>query len=148
MEQWLILVVMFFVGFLVSFQGAVNTALARLLGHPLHASVVSFATGLMALVAIVSVTGVGFPKLSELSKVPKITLVGGTLGVIFITCVICFVPKVGTARVAVASICGQIVFALLIDHFGVLGVPLHPVDIKRILGAAMVITGVVLINWR
>lgn len=148
MENLLILVVMFFVGFLIAFQGAVNSALGRMLDHPLHASFVSFGTGFLALILILTVTRIGFPKWSQLTSVPKITLLGGTCGVVFVTCVLLFVPKVGTAKVAVAAICGQIVFSLLLDHFGILGIPVSPVDAKRVIGVGLVIAGVIILNIR
>jgi len=37
---------------------------------------------------------------------------------------------------------GSIVF----DHFGVLGVPIHPVSVLRVAGAALLVSGVVLIR--
>ncbi len=35
-----------------------------------------------------------------------------------------------------------------LDHYGLLGVPEHRLDLTRLLGVACLITGVVLIHWR
>jgi len=39
----------------------------------------------------------------------------------------------------------QMISAILFDHFGLLGFPLHPVSLFRMLGAPMIIAGVYLI---
>ncbi|MCP6373710.1 DMT family transporter, partial [Klebsiella pneumoniae] len=88
---------------------------------------------------LLAISGISFPKLAQLVKVPKLLYIGGTLGVVYITCVLMFIPKVGTARVAIAGICGQIVFALIIDHYGLMGIPVSAVDAKRVLGTLLVV---------
>jgi transporter family-2 protein len=148
MESLVIIVVMFFVGFLIAFQGAVNTALARMLSHPLHATFVSFLSGTLVLGILLAISGINFPRIAQLVKVPKLLFIGGTLGVVYITCVLMFIPKVGTARVAIAGICGQIVFALIIDHYGLMGIPVSAVDAKRVFGTLLVVAGLLVINLK
>ena len=44
-------------------------------------------------------------------------------------------------------ITGQLTCSLVLDHFGWLGAPVHPVDLPRLLGVACLMAGVVLIRW-
>jgi bacterial/archaeal transporter family-2 protein len=44
------------------------------------------------------------------------------------------------------GIAGQIVMALLMDHVGALGLPREPINMGRVLGALLVVAGVVMVR--
>jgi transporter family-2 protein len=44
-------------------------------------------------------------------------------------------------------IAGQLAAALIVDHFGWLGVPVRPVNPYRVLGGGCLLAGVLLIRW-
>ncbi len=144
MTQVLLMLWMFVVGSLIAVQGAANSALNRFLEQPLHAAIVSFATGLLALLAIGAVLPAGWPSFWKVAEAPKLYLIGGVLGALFIITVILVLPRIGAGRTTVASLCGQVVLSLVIDHVGLLGVPQQPIDAKRLVAAGLVIAGVVL----
>ena len=139
---------MIFAGSLIALQGSVNSALGKYLEHPLHAAMFSFGSGFIALCLAAFFMKAGFPGYSKISAAPKIILIGGLLGTVFVTSVIFSVPKIGIASVVLACLCGQVVFSIILDHFGAFGMPKYAVDIKRILGALLVISGLVLINYK
>jgi len=56
-------------------------------------------------------------------------------------------PRLGAATTIALFIAGQLAASLAFDHFGALGVPVHPLDIKRALGVACLVAGVALIRW-
>jgi transporter family-2 protein len=56
------------------------------------------------------------------------------------------VPRLGAATTLVLVVVGQMVCSLLVDHFGVLGVPQHSASPVRLAGAALLILGVALIR--
>ncbi|MCM8533597.1 MAG: DMT family transporter [Lentisphaeraceae bacterium] len=148
MSQVSVVLFMVVVGGLIALQGAVNSALGKFLEHPIHAAIVSFSTGLLALFVASFFLKSGLPTFSKILTAPKIILIGGLLGSVFVTSVILCVPKIGVASVILAALCGQVILSLILDHFGAFGVPKQPVDFKRICGALLVISGLVLINWR
>jgi transporter family-2 protein len=45
-----------------------------------------------------------------------------------------------------AVVGGQMVASLLLDQYGLVGFPVHPVSVVRLLGAGLVIGGVVLVQ--
>jgi transporter family-2 protein len=55
-------------------------------------------------------------------------------------------PRLGAATLVAALVAGQMVASLLIDHYGWVGFAVHPVNPVRILGAALVVGGVVLVQ--
>jgi bacterial/archaeal transporter family-2 protein len=146
-NQVSIVIFMFLAGSLIALQGSVNSALGKFLEHPLHAAIVSFSLGLLALFIASLCLKTGLPSPTKIFSAPKIILIGGLLGAVFVTSVILCVPKIGVANVVMAALCGQIVLSILLDHFGAFGVVARPVDFKRLGGAVLVVVGVILVSW-
>ena len=71
---------------------------------------------------------------------------GGLLGALYVVGVIYLAPRLGAATMIGFIVTGQLLTSLLLDHFGVVGFPLHPVNGWRILGALLLVTGVILIR--
>ncbi|HEY8714285.1 MAG TPA: DMT family transporter, partial [Candidatus Acidoferrum sp.] len=67
-------------------------------------------------------------------------------GAIYIAISILLVPRLGAAIVIGLIVAGQMLGSLAFDHFGLLGIPVHPASFPRLVGAALLITGVILIR--
>ena len=70
------------------------------------------------------------------------------LGASYVVCTIIVGPKLGAAALLALVILGQLVTSLLVDHFGWLGFPQHPLTLMRLLGATLLFGGVLLIVHR
>ena len=68
---------------------------------------------------------------------------GGFLGVFHVGAALLLVPRVGADTTVGLYVAGQMTAGLLLDHFGLVGVPLHA---TRLFGAAMVVAGVLLLR--
>jgi transporter family-2 protein len=53
--------------------------------------------------------------------------------------------KVGVANTVIAVILGQVLLPLLLDHYGILGVEVREIGWPRIVGASLVLLGLVLV---
>ena len=73
-------------------------------------------------------------------------IIGGFLGAFFVTAAVMLVPRLGVAMTFSLIIAGQMIVTLIIDHFGLLGVPMKEVSLARIFGIALIAGGVVLIR--
>ena len=129
------------VGALLALQGVINGRLARYLEHPIHAAVVSFSIGLCSLIALSFMLGAPLPQLSQVKSIPWYLFVGGIFGAIMVSSAIIFIPKLGVATFIGGIIVGQLLAALLMDHFGILGLETKPIDMRRTLGASFLILG-------
>ena len=90
----------------------------------------------------------GLPDISKVAAAPKVTLIGGALGVVYVTSMILFVPKIGVASALIAALCGQVILSILLDHFGVLGLQPNTASPSRIAGGLLIILGLFLINYK
>ncbi len=131
-------------GCVMAVQPVVNARLAERCSHPLQASIISFATGLLALVVFGVILRVGLPAPDRLSGVPYWAWSGGVLGTYMVTVSLLVAPRLGATRWIALVLAGQIILSLLLDQFG-LGYSQHPITTLRLVGVACVAVGVYLV---
>jgi bacterial/archaeal transporter family-2 protein len=133
-------------GIAVAVQTGVNTQLRNDTNSPVFTALISFAIGTVALTIIYfsffKVTPV-FPADFEFTWW-KFT--GGLLGVVYVTAIVIAAPRIGAANALGFIVAGQFVAAVIIDHFGLLGMPVNPISWWRVLGIVILICGVYLIQ--
>ena len=134
-------------GISVALQQVLNAKLRTELGSPWWAGFVSYFIGVLAMLVIIVASGE--PRLSaamvERTSWPSWT--GGIFGAIFIGTAILMVPRLGAATVLALIVVGQMLGSLTFDHFGLLGVPQHSASLVRLVGAAFLLFGVVLVRF-
>ncbi len=136
-------------GFALAAQGGVNGTLGRRMVHPLHASFVSFTVGFVALFVLCLVWARSLPKPSLVFDGPWWSLTGGLLGCVVVTTSLLMAPRVGATVWLALLVCSQFAAAVLLDHFGWVGYPVHAVSAGRIAGVLLILAGVVLVcrSW-
>ncbi len=140
-QFWWLMVLGGLASSMIPLQGIVNGRLGATLANPLLASLISFVTGTVVIFVTYCFVHRDLPRLTQLSSIPWYLYIGGTIGFIYITVVLMVVPKIGPANLLAASIIGQMVMALLLDHWGVLGIPQIPISLTRICGVALLFAG-------
>jgi transporter family-2 protein len=138
----------FVVGAGLAAQAAVNTGLREYVGGPVIAAAVSFLVGLIFLLVVALIAGAasGVSPL-RLAAAPWWAWVGGVIGAIYILASIVLTPKVGVGVVISLAVAGQLVGALIIDQFGLFGLPAHQLSPLRAVGVALLICGAVLVRF-
>jgi len=56
------------------------------------------------------------------------------------------VHKVGAANMFVLIVAGQLLTAILMDHYGWLGLKENPISVQKLLGILLVVAGAYLVN--
>jgi transporter family-2 protein len=133
-------------GMALALQQVLNANLRVGLGSPWWAGTASYLVGLLAMLLVALLAPGPRPTLEAIGNTHWLTWMGGLLGASFIATGILMVPRLGAATTLVLVVVGQMVCSLLVDHFGVLGVPQHSASPVRLAGAALLILGVVLIR--
>jgi bacterial/archaeal transporter family-2 protein len=143
---WILLLIAILLGMAMPIQTGVNTQLRQYLGHPIIAALGSFCIGTLSLSIYVLILRPPLPALSVIPKVPIWGWIGGMLGAIYITLVVILAPRLGSTTLVAAVVAGQMVMSLILDHYGMLGFPVHPTNLLRVLGVALIVIGVVLVQ--
>ena len=133
-------------GISIPTQAGINAQLGLWTKSPVLASTISFAVGTLTLVLYSFATRIPMPMLASAGSHPWWIWFGGMLGAFFVTATIILVPKLGATAMVAFILAGQMCASLLLDHFGLLGYPLHPISLGRVAGVLMLCGGVWLIK--
>lgn len=143
--QWF-LVVSFAAGMLIPYQAAINGLLSSHLEHPLQASLFNFIGGALFLSLLLLLIQPALPAFDTLRRIPWYLFAGGVLGVLFVTASLLAVPRIGGTAFLALMLTGQMMGALILDHFGLFEVPVQPVTVSRIAGVMLLGLGVYLVQ--
>lgn len=136
-----------FAGAVVPFQSAINANLGRGLGHPLWATLASLMVSILVLLPIMLAMRLPLPSMAFIGKAPLWMWAGGAFGVCFISLALVLLPKLGASGFMALALAGQVVASLVLDHFGWFGLVERQMTMPRVLGALLLIGGVVLIQF-
>lgn len=134
-------------GALVPFQAGSNAVLGRALGHPLWATGASLFISMIVLLPVLLVMRAPAPTLHQATSLPLWAWFGGIAGVIYISAALILTPKLGATSFIVCVIAGQLIASLLIDHFGLMGLPVKTANIGRIGGVLLIFAGMLMVQW-
>ncbi len=146
MSHWMYLIVAVCAGMALPFQAGINASLAKQLGSAPQSAWVSFLGGLLMMSFFCWVKGAGVPSLRVLQQAPPHLLTGGFLGGTMVITVILLAPKIGAVAVVACLVVGQLLVSVIIDHYGWVGFHVRPISAMRLLGVAMLIAGVFIIQ--
>ena len=133
-------------GVAITVQSGVNAQLRSAINHPLLAAFISFLTGTIALAILLLFSKQAFPALSAYADINWYKFTGGLLGAFVVTVILLSVQEIGTANMFVLMIAGQLFTAVLMDHFGVLGMRESPVTLQKMIGIVCLVVGAYLVN--
>jgi transporter family-2 protein len=135
-------------GISIALQQVLNANLRTELGSPWWAGFVSYLVGTLAMLAAVLITRTPWLSGAAVERTSWASWTGGMFGAVFIATVILTVPRLGAATVLALIVVGQMLGSLAFDHFGLLGLPQQEASPTRLVGAALLVIGVVLIARR
>lgn len=146
MSRLLLLAAALLAGALLPIQAALNAKMGRAINSPVAGAFISFAVGSIALILYIFFTKQPFQLTTALKQSPWYAWFGGVLGTFYVAGSIILLPRLGVALTFSLVIVGQLLVALAMDHFGLLGVAVKSINLYRILGVAFLIAGVILIR--
>lgn len=133
-------------GAMMPTQAGTNNRMAIVVNSPALSAFISFFVGTVALFIYLLVSGTPLANLAAAREAPAIAWAGGLLGAFFVTTAVALVPKLGVAMTFSLVVAGQMLVTLVIDHFGLFGVPVKEVSVARVAGIVLIAAGVVLIR--
>ncbi|BAZ70801.1 MAG: DMT family transporter [Pelatocladus maniniholoensis HA4357-MV3] len=132
-------------GAILPVQVALNTLLKSYIGKPMQVTFISYLAGTIASFTICFFAHYPLPTLTSLSQTSWWMWIGGCLGTLYVWSTIFAAPKIGAALTLGLTIAGQMIAALFLDHFGLIGLNKYPATSLRITGTLFVIIGVSLV---
>jgi transporter family-2 protein len=132
-------------GALIPIQASTNAAFSKSIGNPFMTGLMVFIVGLVGMIFFVLLTRTSFPKPQQLMSAPLYGYLGGIIVATYVVMITVLVPKIGVGTAIGLIVTGQIICAVMIDHFGLFNTPVHTISITRIAGMLLMIGGVYLV---
>ena len=140
MDRTVALFVAAAIGGVLAAQAPLNSALGRTVGG-VQASVVALGISFVALLARALLAG-GFSGIGRLGEAPlHVAAGGGLIGALYVGSIVWTVRALGAGGLSAATIAGQLALAVVIDHFGWLGVARSPITAAKVFGIALLALG-------
>jgi transporter family-2 protein len=132
-------------GALIPIQAATNATFSKSMGSPSITGLMVFAVGLVGMIIFVLISRVSLPSAQQLVAAPLYSYLGGIIVAIYVVMITILVPRVGVGTAIAFIVAGQILFAVIIDHFGLFNVSVRTVDMSRLTGILLMIGGIYLV---
>jgi transporter family-2 protein len=139
---WLCMALM--ISLIIPAQAAMNAKMREFVLNPMYSSMINFSVGAVAGIVLTAIS-LWLGQSSHwrgAAQAPWWAWCGGLVGMGFVTIAVLAVPRLGSATFTVTVIAGQLLGALALDHFGLLGLPQHTVSSSRLGGALLLLAGV------
>ena len=133
-------------GFGLTLQVGMNSRLRTVLQSANTAALVSFLVGTVALIGLLIATRAPLPARDTLAAVPVWAWFGGLMGAFYVAISTVVASQLGTTSLLGLALLGQLATALVVDHYGFMGLPEHPITVARLGGVALLAAGVWLIT--
>jgi bacterial/archaeal transporter family-2 protein len=128
------------IGGVVAAQAPLNSQLARTVGG-LQASVVALAVSFLALLILAALTD-GLGGIRRIGDAPlHVAIGGGAVGALYVGSIVFTVRALGAGGLTALTIAGQLGLAMVIDHFGWLGVERSPITVAKVSGVILLAVG-------
>ena len=144
---WLIGAAVVVMGAILAIQPLLNARIAHAAGHAVYGAMFSVFVSSITMLAAALLLRLPMPDLHGIKAQHPLFWTGGIIGAFVVLAALIATPRLGAATTVMLFITGQLTCSLVLDHFGWLGAPVHPVDLPRLLGVACLMAGVVLIRW-
>lgn len=125
-------------GAAVGFQSPIAGAMGQRVGGIASSFIVHLSGMLFSLVFLFFRKG---ENIAGWHRLPWYMLISGIFGVILYQCISLVLPRLGGTLMVTLIIIGQLLVNVIVDHFGWLGVPIHPISLSRVLGVLILMAG-------
>lgn len=84
-----------------------------------------------------------FETIYKFKNVPPYLFLTGFISAFIVLGITFLIPKIGTRKLFILLIAGQIIMAIIASHFGALESPKDPITFRKIIGAILLFSGAI-----
>lgn len=131
---------MFFIGFVLALHLTMNAQVGVILKNARMGNAIFWTIGCITAI-IIGLTAWETEVFTRMKDVPFWLLTAGAMGAALVFGIAWIIPQIGAGPAFVLMIAGQVVTGVVFSHYGILGSPVEPVSIMKVVGALLVIGG-------
>jgi len=137
---------MLLIGVVLTLHLAMNAQVGAIVKNPKMGNALFWTIGAITAI-IIGATAWDPEVFVRLKTVPLWLLTAGIMGAALVFGIAWTIPQIGAGPAIVLMIAGQLLTAMAFSHFGILGSPVEPVSILKIVGALLLIGGASIITF-
>ena len=136
---------LYFIGLVAMFAGVFTVIQSQLMGFmdknmgTFESVLITYGSGGLAMALLFLMRGQW--QLAGWQSVPWYAFTAGLCGLIIVGSLGYSVPRLGAVAAFTLFTCAQFIFALMVDHFGLLGAQVRPLNLSRLLGVGVLLFG-------
>lgn len=135
-----------FLGIVLAVHLAMNGQVGAVVKNPRMANALFWCIGAVTAV-IIGLTGWDSGFRERLKVVHPVLLLAGGMGACLVFAIAWLLPQVGARAMFITLIAGQVFGGMILSHYGWLGSPVQHISPLNILGAGVMVVGVVLATY-
>ncbi|HEX7783894.1 MAG TPA: DMT family transporter [Sphingobium sp.] len=125
--------------------GILNSGMARSLGNPVAATAVMFGIAFLAASGL-TLAFYGLPTFRQIGAAPAISYGAGLVIGFYALSATILIPRFGTGNFVAFILIAQLATAAVIDQFGLFGMARQPMNVAKLAGFALIISGIALVQ--
>ncbi len=128
-------------------QASANGKFRQNLDNVFYATFFSICGTILTATLFLLITRPPLPSAESVRSTQWWNWIGGPLGALIVLAGATLTPKIGAAAFISAVVAGQLLSSMLLDHFGLMGLPVRPITLGRIIGIVLVVLGVIAVKY-
>jgi transporter family-2 protein len=129
-------------GVAVTIQGQFMALMDKNIGTLESVFITYSSGGILATAAMIAFRG---GNLKAIQTVPWYALSSGLMGLVIVGTISYTIPRLGLSKAFTIIVASQFLLASILDHYGLLGAVVRPMDLSRLAGMSLLVVGVWLI---
>lgn len=146
MQYFLFIIIAIIAGVLIPIQSGLNAKLGEAAKNPVLGALLSFIIGTLGLLTYCLINRADFANVKSAAQIPWYYWTGGLMGAFFVYTLIIVPPRLGIALTLGITVAAQMIFGMVLDHYGLLGFPQDSITLTKVAGALLIIGGVFLLR--
>lgn len=134
-------------GVAIAVQATANSRLNQSTGQPFWAAYFSILGTIAFSTLVMLALRPEAPSMEAIRATQWWQWIGGPLGALIVLAGALLVPHLGSAKFIAFVVAGQLLASILLDHFSLMGLPFSSASIGKIVGALLVVAGVICIKF-
>jgi len=140
-----LIALMLLIGFVLTLHLAMNAQVGALVKNPRMGNALFWTIG-AATAIIIGLTGWDPAFFTKLKEVPFWLLTAGMMGGALVFGIAWAMPQLGAGTAFVLMIAGQVISGMVFSHFGLLGSPVEPISMMKVVGVILLVAGAAIVT--
>ena len=137
---------MLLIGIVLALHLTMNAQVGIILKNPKMGNALFWIIGGVTAV-IIGLTSWETEVFNRIKDVPIWLLTAGAMGGLLVFGIAWIIPQIGAGPAFILMIAGQIITGMVFSHFGILGSPVEPITLTKVLGALLLLSGVGIVTF-